>query len=121
MTGKGGEPTGKKFYRMGEVCEMTELEPHVLRFWESEFSQLNPKKSRSGHRTFTKGDIDVVFKIKRLLHEEGFTIAGAQKKLTAEKGAATKAEQPMVQRRVKEEIGEVKSILNQVLKLLDHP
>ena len=71
----------KLFYKIGEVCQLTDTQPYVLRFWESEFPQLAPTKSRSGQRLYRKKDIDLLLSIKQLLHEEGYTIAGARKKL----------------------------------------
>jgi DNA-binding transcriptional MerR regulator len=71
----------KLFYKIGEVCQLTDTQPYVLRFWESEFAHLAPSKSRSGQRLYRKKDIDLVLEIKRLLYQEGFTIAGARKKL----------------------------------------
>src|SRR5437870_1541036 len=76
----------KLFYKIGEVCQLTDTQPYVLRFWESEFSQLAPNKSRSGQRLYRRKDIDLVLQIKRLLYEEGFTIAGARKKLGMPEG-----------------------------------
>ncbi len=73
---------GKKiYYSISEVCGQTGLEPHVLRYWESEFSQLRPKKNRAGNRAYRDKDIEVVRFIKHLLYEEKFTIPGAKKKL----------------------------------------
>jgi DNA-binding transcriptional MerR regulator len=71
----------KLFYKIGEVCQMTDTQPYVLRFWESEFSQLAPTKSRSGQRLYRRKDVDLVKEIKRLLYEEGYTIAGVRQKL----------------------------------------
>ncbi|HXH28803.1 MAG TPA: MerR family transcriptional regulator [Candidatus Polarisedimenticolia bacterium] len=71
----------KLFYKIGEVCQLTDTQPYVLRFWESEFPQLAPTKSRSGQRLYRRKDIDLVLEIKQLLYQEGFTIAGARKKL----------------------------------------
>jgi DNA-binding transcriptional MerR regulator len=71
----------KLFYKIGEVCQLTDTQPYVLRFWESEFPQLAPKKSRSGQRLYRRRDIDLVLEIKKLLYQEGFTIAGARKRL----------------------------------------
>jgi len=76
----------KLFYKIGEVCQFTDTQPYVLRFWESEFPQLAPKKSRSGQRLYRRKDIDMVLEIKKLLYEEGFTIAGARKKLGMPEG-----------------------------------
>jgi DNA-binding transcriptional MerR regulator len=70
-----------RFYRMGEVSRLTALKPFVLRYWESEFPMLQPAKSASGHRLYRQEDVDLVLKIKRLLYDEGFTIAGARRHL----------------------------------------
>jgi len=71
----------KLFYKLQEVCELTDTQPYVLRFWESEFTQLAPTKSRTGQRLYRKRDIDLVLEIKRLLNDEGQTIAAAREKL----------------------------------------
>ena len=71
----------QKLYRIGEVSRLTELKPFVLRYWESEFPMLEPVKSPNGHRMYRQEDVDLVFKIKRLLYDEGFTIAGARRHL----------------------------------------
>ncbi|HKN47021.1 MAG TPA: MerR family transcriptional regulator, partial [Candidatus Polarisedimenticolia bacterium] len=76
----------KLFFKIGEVCQLTDTQPYVLRFWESEFPQLAPTKSRSGQRLYRRKDIDLVLEIKKLLYEEGFTIAGARKKLGMPEG-----------------------------------
>src|SRR5713101_4121178 len=71
----------KELYRIGEVSRLTQLKPFVLRYWESEFPMLEPVKSASGHRLYRQEDVDMVLKIKRLLYDEGFTIAGARRHL----------------------------------------
>ena len=68
-------------YRIGEVSRLADLKPFVLRYWESEFPMLEPVKSPSGHRLYRQEDVDLVLKIKRLLYDEGFTIAGARRHL----------------------------------------
>jgi len=70
-----------RYYRIGEVSRLTALKPFVLRYWESEFPMLQPVKSPSGHRLYRQEDVDLVLKIKRLLYDEGFTIAGARRHL----------------------------------------
>ena len=67
------------------MCEIAGVEPYVLRFWETEFPNLAPRKSTSGHRIYRKKDVETVLKIKELLYERGFTIPGARKQLTARK------------------------------------
>jgi DNA-binding transcriptional MerR regulator len=73
--------TMERLYRIGEVSRVTELKPFVLRYWETEFPMLEPVKSLSGHRMYRQEDVDMVFRIKRLLYDEGFTIAGARRHL----------------------------------------
>jgi DNA-binding transcriptional MerR regulator len=70
-----------RYYRIGEVSRLTALKPFVLRYWETEFPMLEPVKSASGHRLYRQEDVDLVLKIKRLLYDEGFTIAGARRHL----------------------------------------
>ncbi len=71
----------KLYYTIGEVSALVGEEAHVLRYWETEFSQLRPKKNRSGKRVYTNEDIDLVFRIRRLLRDNKFTIDGARKAL----------------------------------------
>ena len=78
----------KLYYSIGEVSEMTGLETHVLRYWETEFKELKPRKNRAGHRTYTSEDIRIVERIQHLLKERGWTIKGAQKMLSAEESGA---------------------------------
>ena len=79
--------TDERLYRIGEVSRLSELKPFVLRYWETEFPMLEPVKSPSGHRMYRQEDVDMVFKIKRLLYDEGFTIAGARRHLRETNGA----------------------------------
>jgi DNA-binding transcriptional MerR regulator len=74
----------KPFFRIGEVSRLTATKAFVLRYWETEFPMLQPVKSPSGHRLYRRQDIETVFEIKRLLYEEGFTIAGARRHLSGE-------------------------------------
>ena len=74
----------KLYYKIGEACKILDIQPYVLRYWETEFSSLSPSKSKSGQRTYTEDDIKVIGRIKELLYEEGFTIAGAKKRLEGE-------------------------------------
>jgi len=74
----------KLFFKIGEVCEITDTQPYVLRYWESEFPALAPAKNTSGQRIYRRRYIETVLRIKQLLYEEGFTIAGAKKRLEME-------------------------------------
>jgi len=82
----------KLYFRIGEVSKLSRLPAYVLRFWESEFPQLRPTKSSTGQRMYRRRDVENVMMIKRLLYEEGFTIAGARQHLRAETKASK--EQP---------------------------
>ena len=73
----------KLFFRIGEVAEIVGVKPHVLRYWESEFNGLRPMKTRGSHRQYRRRDVELAMRIKQLLHDEGYTIAGARKKLRA--------------------------------------
>jgi DNA-binding transcriptional MerR regulator len=81
--------TEKEFFRIGEVSRLTSLKPFVLRYWETEFPMLEPVKSSSGHRLYRQEDVEMVLRIKRLLYDEGFTIAGARRHLREQNGAAS--------------------------------
>ena len=74
-------PQDDKLYKIGEVCKVADLQPYVLRYWETEFPQLSPNKSGGGQRLYTKHELDTILRIKDLLYKDGFTIAGAKKKL----------------------------------------
>jgi DNA-binding transcriptional MerR regulator len=69
------------FYRIGQVAEIVGVEPHVLRFWETEFRSIRPQKSRKGQRMYSRRDVEKLLKVKDLLYTQGFTIAGARKRL----------------------------------------
>jgi DNA-binding transcriptional MerR regulator len=79
----------KLFFRIGEVCELIKVQPHVLRYWETEFPMLAPQKNRAGQRVYRRKDVEMVFRIRDLLYEEKFTIAGAKKRLLEESRAAS--------------------------------
>ena len=80
----------KLFFKIGEVCELTGVQAHVLRYWESEFPMLAPQKNRAGQRTYRKRDVEMALRIKELLYEDQYTIAGAKKKLSTELRGASK-------------------------------
>ena len=74
----------KLFFKIGEVCELAGVQAHVLRYWETEFPMLAPQKNRAGQRTYRRRDVEVALRIKELLYDEQYTIAGAKKKLAGE-------------------------------------
>ena len=111
----------EKLYKIGEVCKQADLQPYVLRYWETEFPQLAPNKSGGGQRLYTRRELDIVLRIKELLYREGFTIAGAKKKLETETdpapaeapaAAATPAPSADVIAKVKKELREILAMLS---------
>lgn len=74
-------PAGRLYYSISEVSEMIGVKPHVLRYWETQFKMLRPKKGRGGARMYRKRDVEILFEVKQLLYENRFTIAGARRKL----------------------------------------
>jgi len=74
----------KDEFKIGEVCEIAGVKPFVLRYWETEFPELSPAKGAGGQRTYTKADVQLILRIKQLLYEERFTVAGAKKRLAEE-------------------------------------
>ncbi len=102
----------KEAYRVGEVSQVVSIDPYVLRYWEKMFPQLKPRKDETGQRIYTKSDIDTVLRIKTLLYEERFTIAGAKKKLSEEiKSLENNDELVEVLHNVKETLKEISDIL----------
>ena len=85
----------KLYFRIGEVAELCRLPAYVLRFWETEFPQLKPVKSSTGQRMYRHKDVESVLHIKKLLYEEGFTIAGARQQLRAENKGGDKKQNPL--------------------------
>jgi DNA-binding transcriptional MerR regulator len=74
----------KIYFKIGEVCDLVGVQAHVLRYWETEFPMLSPQKNRSGQRSYRRKDVEIAVRIKELLYDELFTIAGAKKKLQSE-------------------------------------
>jgi len=121
----------KLYYKIGEVCEIVGVEAYVLRYWETEFAVLSPPKNKGGQRTYRPKDIELLLAIRKLLYEDGFTIAGARKRLkqgTEPPGAGEvrvgkrrrKARPaPTPPRAPKERITQVRRELENILTLLD--
>jgi DNA-binding transcriptional MerR regulator len=117
----------KLFFKIGEVCEITDTQPYVLRYWESEFPALAPAKNSSGQRIYRRRDIETVLRIKQLLYEEGFTIAGAKKRLEAEQAGRVDTPLPVTpdpgaaagDERGRTALVQVREQLREILTLLD--
>jgi DNA-binding transcriptional MerR regulator len=104
----------KELYKIGEVCRMADVQPYVLRYWETEFPPLAPNKSGGGQRLYTRREIDIILRIKQLLYSEGFTIAGAKKKLELELSEPVAPAAPAQ----KVDLAGVKKELRAILQLL---
>jgi DNA-binding transcriptional MerR regulator len=109
----GDEAPVKLFYRIGEVSHIVGVEPHVLRYWETEFRSIRPQKSRKGQRIYSRRDVEKLLKVKDLLYTHGFTIAGARKRLR-ESGIEPQAAEDPAQRN----LGEARKVLLDVRKEL---
>ncbi|MEP6788034.1 MAG: MerR family transcriptional regulator [Acidobacteriota bacterium] len=84
----------KIYFKIGEVCDLVGVQAHVLRYWETEFSVLSPQKNKSGQRSYRRRDVEIALRIKQLLYNEMFTIAGARKKIQSEHRDGSKPKQP---------------------------
>lgn len=116
--GNPRRPRRREFYAIGEVCDMLDLKPHVLRYWETQFDDLAPAKNRSGNRVYRTDDIELIALIQRLVHGERYTIDGARRRIeelraagTAEAMAADAVERSML-RMVREELERLLDILD---------
>ncbi len=107
----------QQFFSIGEVCALTDLKPHVLRYWESQFKFLNPAKNRSGNRVYKASEVEMVMLVKHLLYTEKFTIEGARQRLdhfrrTGElRGAARRAMRFETVREVQASLEDVRAVL----------
>ena len=115
----------KLYYSIREVSEHTGVEPHVLRYWESEFPTLKPKRARSGARNYRRKDVDLILEIQTLLHDEGYRIEGARKHLRERKRAKTKTKTKQKPQSSlfesmerDEKIAQLRKDLTEVMKLL---
>ena len=112
---------GKTYYSISEVCGQIGVEAHVLRYWESEFPQLRPKKNRAGNRAYRDKDIEIIKTIRHLLYEEGFTIPGAKKRLSGPRPTSAEPEQVALDlgsTPANSGMNEVKKELKEILSLL---
>jgi DNA-binding transcriptional MerR regulator len=111
----------KLFFRIGEVSQLVGVEPYVLRYWESEFPGLSPKKSSTGQRMFRRKDVELLLHIKHLLYNEKFTIEGARKALKTGKGVDEKPVEVVTQEElfpVPDPLPGIRKELAAILKLL---
>ena len=109
--------TVQEFYSIGEVCALTDLKPHVLRYWESQFRFLNPAKNRSGNRVYKAREVELIMLVKHLLYNEKYTIEGARQRIDQYrrsgelKPSARRAFEAQMLQEVREELEAVMGIL----------
>lgn len=114
------EAPDKLFYRIGEVADLTGVQPYVLRYWESEFKLLRPRKNRAGQRVYRRQDLDLVRRIKRLLYEERLTLEGAKRRLRQEaRGQGQQLELQMPEGQWSEVLRHVRRRLEGMRQLLE--
>ena len=117
--GPGSIPD-KLYFKIGEVKKITGVETHVLRYWESEFKIIRPQRASSKQRLYRKVDVENILTIKKLLYEDGYTVPGARKLLTAKKGLTKKKEKPKIpEGRARSMLAELKSDLQQLQEMLE--
>jgi len=104
----------KDDFKIGEVCEIVGVKPFVLRYWETEFAELAPAKGAGGQRTYTKADVEIILRIKQLLYEERFTVAGAKKKLAEEQAAKRSKPKARLDSKVPEQVERLRRVLADV-------
>jgi len=108
----------QEFFSIGEVCALTDLKPHVLRYWESQFRFLNPAKNRSGNRVYKSREVELIMLVKHLLYTEKYTIEGARQRIEQyRRSGDLKAQASRAASRTT--VNELREQLEQILKLLD--
>lgn len=115
------DPPVKLYYRIGEVAQAVGVQPHVLRYWESEFGSIRPQKSSRGQRVYSHKDLEKLLRVKELLHQDGYTIAGAKKKLR-EAGTeehANQAEVAAVNAKMRAHLSEIRNEIQTELEALE--
>jgi DNA-binding transcriptional MerR regulator len=100
----------KLFFKISEVCDIVGVEPYVLRFWETEFHGLAPEKSKAGHRVYKRKDVENILRVKELLYDRGYTIAGARKQLSRLR-TTRKADRDAVLMQVRNELQDILTLL----------
>ncbi len=101
----------KLYFKIGEVSELLELPTHVLRFWETEFKRIKPKRTPSGQRLYRKKDVAFIVKIKHLLYEKGFTISGARQHLRSKQDFAEELPQTLSVSELRHELEQIRALI----------
>ena len=107
----------KLYFKIGEVCQIAQVKPYILRYWETEFPQLKPAKATSQHRLYRRKDVEAILKIRKLLYEEGYTIEGARRKLREDSSTKTHSVHP--EGKLETTLSQIRKELEDVQKLLE--
>jgi DNA-binding transcriptional MerR regulator len=112
----------KLYFKIGEVAKMADVPTHVLRYWESEFAEIKPKRANSKQRLYRRQDVELILKVKVLLHEQGYTIAGARKFITsgADVQQTVPGKQPLSRNKFGAKLSAIKNDLKELQTLLDN-
>ena len=102
---------GKRYFTIGEVSELCQVKPHVLRYWEQEFPQLKPVKRRGNRRYYQRHDVEMIRNIRSLLYEQGFTIGGARQKMSGEEAKEDVTQSQQIIHQVRLELEDVLQLL----------
>lgn len=110
----------KLYYTIGEVSQITEVEPYILRYWETIFKDLSPSKNQAGKRVYTQKHIQTIFRLKELIHDKKYSTAGAKLALQNKEDSSSKQDHQTEQlpRAVRQDLNEIKQFLNKLLKEL---
>lgn len=113
-------PAGRLYYSISEVSDMMGVKPHVLRYWETQFKMLRPKKGRGGARMYRRRDVELLFEVRKLLYEQRYTIAGARRKMLDDRanGEKEQIEMPFHKLERDEMVRTIRRDLEEVLHLL---
>lgn len=107
-----GNIPDKLYFKIGEVSKIAGLPAYVLRFWESEFSGIRPKRTPTGHRLYRRSDVESILEIKELLHKKRFTLEGARKRLAAKKKPKTGSSSIELLEKIRDELKDIRDLLD---------
>ena len=112
QTKERGNIPDKLYFKIGEVSKITGLPAYVLRFWESEFNSIRPKRTPTGHRLYRRSDVESILEIKHLLHDRRFTLEGARKHLSAKRKPDSQTDSDELLKTVRDELEGIRDLLD---------
>jgi DNA-binding transcriptional MerR regulator len=121
LVSKSPDGLSKPYYRIGEVAALVGVKPHVIRYWEREFRSVRPTKSAKGHRVYARRDVEALIRVRELLHEQGYTIAGARRRIFGHSGDAPASESSPVRSSMRAELLALRDEIEAFLLELETP